>query len=116
MSRSGHESDENEESDASSSDNGSLSQNRSKEAKEKSQQSPNSAAGKQKKKGPNSSFDSHSSWGNAGGEFPAPDKTNNPQDEFEMTPQRAEQNQGAQAQGSQRVIVDNIYDFKNVVA
>ena len=33
-----------------------------------------------------------------------------------MTPQRNEPNQGAAASGSQRVIVDNIYDFKNVVA
>lgn len=45
----------------------------------------------------------------------APDKSNNPQEEFEMNAGSSE-NSNSTGQGSQKVVVQNIYDFKNVVA
>jgi len=43
----------------------------------------------------------------------APDKTNNPQDEFEMTPIVGDK---VTSSKSERYVVDNMYDFKNIVA
>ena len=63
----------------------------------------------------NDSFDSHS-WGNGNTEQ-EPDKTNNPQEEFEFsTDQGKNERSTLKPQEPKRVVVDNLYDFKNVVA
>lgn len=43
-----------------------------------------------------------------------PDKSNNPQEEFEMALTASDK--GNLVTGTERYVVDNIYDFKNVVA
>ena len=64
------------------------------------------------------SFDDSHSRGNSNTEQ-EPDKTNNPQEEFEFSNSEGKNDQGRSTlkpQEPKRVVVDNLYDFKNVVS